>query len=503
MMLRTALAVLLALFINSWGTHGAEQKTFDFLPDVAAMVEVGGYVHNTPDYDLRVRRAIHFDLLRSNNWFVCFQFNERDIFGDGPRQYDHKLEYIGFGKELSGRGRLKLFCDHTCNNPPRKYGLDERFNQIHWTEIGIGFETSGMRLGHRSEGQTNYMVSLSRIRRPTNCDYEWAFRLSLRRDAKAVRDHLFYAQFDLKSIYDGRGLTFSPKLEVGNRIQPSKFGNVSLIQFLSYEYQPDALGVDESEGFSMAGMRLEMALAQDGVEKLRTERISFIPKLRIEGGYSYIHDNKYVQSSDVRICTDCFEWAGKTISANTYVGMLTRSKFGNPYQVKYEIGPSLRFEMDRKELWLNLAYASIYDVDTEESKRSYGRLDIELGNDKDSPLSWRIAPGLYLYTHHFDYWGDLAGSVRWDILSRFIGTKSSEQSKRPILEGRKAIPYLGIDAHYLIGGDSNLGLAGEAGIIFQGGAGKFIFYLRWQDDIDPFRYGDDARQTMTGVRVEF
>lgn len=489
-MLRTvqgiALACFLALAINNERVDGAQPKSFEFLPDISAMVELSGYVPDNADYDFRTRRAIHIDFLKVDNWFVCFQFNERDIFGDSPRQYDHELEYIGFGREISNGSRFKLFCDHTCNNPPRKYGLGERFNQIHWTEIGIGFETLGMKLGHRSQGQTNYMASLSGVRRPTECDYEWIFRLSLRRDAEAIRGRLFYVQLDLKSIYDDRGLTFSPKLEIGNRIQLSKPGDISLIQFLSYEYQPDAFGIGESEEFSAAGLRLEMVLGERDAGNPGVESTDFIPEFRIEGGYSYIYDSKYVHGSDVEIDIDCFKWDEKALSINTYVGMLTRSHFGNPYQVKYEIGPSLQFAMFGKELKLNYSYASIYQVDTERLKRSYSRFDIGLATNKNSPISWKVSAGLYPDTSHFDYWGDLAGLVRWDIL-----------------EKGKVIPYLGSDMHCLIGDDSNFGLAAEAGVRFQGKTGRLSLYLRWQDDLDPFRYGSDSSQTLAGFGVEF
>jgi hypothetical protein len=114
----------------------------ELLTNVQASLEFAG-VHGG-NYRFKARRGVHLDILRLEDLFIHFAIQENSFFDCSPSQFDHSIEYFSIGYETT-KGRIKLFWDHTCNNPSRQLAEDKR-NDIHWNEIGIGYETRGMRL---------------------------------------------------------------------------------------------------------------------------------------------------------------------------------------------------------------------------------------------------------------------------------------------------------------------------------------------------------------------
>ncbi len=233
-----------------------------FLTDVNVAIEAAGV--SGGDYNARITRKVQFDALRIKRWFLHFGFQEESLFDPSPSQLDHELEYLGIGYETA-RGRIRFFWDHTCHNPSRKLPEGER-NDIHWNELGIGYETTGMMLGHKNDGiesdsgsewlnSINGKASLSKIFQSTENDYEWMFKLGIRDDVFRIGNQVFYIQLSLNSTYDDRGIKLNPSVEIGDRIRLSE--DISLIAFISYEHSYDWYSLGEGENFLSAGLGLK------------------------------------------------------------------------------------------------------------------------------------------------------------------------------------------------------------------------------------------------------
>lgn len=465
-----------------------------FLPDVNAAIEAAGV--SGGDYDARITRKLHLDALRVRDWIVDFAIREQNLLAPSPSQLDHEFTYVGIGYKAA-HGKIKLFWDHTCYNPSRKLPKNKR-NDIHWNELGIGYETPGMILGHKNDGiqfdsgsewlqSINWGVSLSRIWMRTENEYEWMGKLNMRYDIFRHGRQVFYIQPGLKSIYDDRGFNQDYYIEVGDRI--GSYRNICLTPFISYEHFHDWYSLGQGEDFFLAGLRLEMGLGHEtrknfsGPEK---QKISWIPKFHITGGYANIVNNKdYGHSSDFALDLDLLRLdQDKKLGLNSYIGILTIPRDLNPYIVKYEIGPFLEIDLDNLDLRIFHSYSSLYGVENRGLIRNYNFLGLELKNNNRSHWNWNMKIGGYPSTKNFDYWGDLQGSLGYDFYEQGIA------------------PYINSSSRYLPGDNSLFGHAIEAGVKIPGKAGSFSLYLRLQDDFDVFRFGKGT-QKLLGIRFSF
>ena len=118
------------------------------LTDVQAGIGVAGA--SGDDYDLKTSRQVQFDILRLDKWFMHFDIEEISLFDPSPSQMDHTIQYFSAGWQTD-TGRYSFFWDHTCNNPTRNFP-EGQSNVIRWNELGVGYETLGMRLGHENDG---------------------------------------------------------------------------------------------------------------------------------------------------------------------------------------------------------------------------------------------------------------------------------------------------------------------------------------------------------------
>jgi hypothetical protein len=249
-------------------SEGKGNGSLELLTHVSAAIEAAGV--SGGDYDARITRNLRFDALRIRAWTLHFSIREESFLDPSPKQLDHEFTYIAGGYQTP-HGRIKLFWDHTCYNPSRKL-TDEEKNGIHWNELGIGYETTGMMPGHKNEGITfdsdsewlhsiNWRASVSKIWMKTENDYEWIGKISIRDDVFRLVNHVFYVQLGLNPIYDDRGFTQSYFFEIGDRICFHQ--TVWLTPFLSYEHFHDWYGLGEGEDFFFAGLRLEMGLGHE------------------------------------------------------------------------------------------------------------------------------------------------------------------------------------------------------------------------------------------------
>ena len=481
-------------FYKNKQNESKRDDSIRFLTDVNAAIEVAGV--RGGDYIARITRNVQFDALRFRNWFLHFSFREESLLDPSPSQLDHELEYLGIGYEMA-RGRIKFFWDHTCHNPSRKLPKEKR-NDIHWNEFGIGYETTGMMLGHKNDGikfdsgskllnKINWRASLSKIWQRTENDYEWMFKLGVRDDVFRMGNQVFYIHFSLNSIYDDRGINLNPCLEIGDRIRLNE--NISLTPFVSYQYFHDWYSLGKGENFFSAGLGLEMGLCHknpnhfSNPEKLK---ISWTPKIHIDGGYTTIFNNEdFGHSSDVALDLDLLKLGqDKTLSLDTYAGILTLPDDLNPYIVMYSIGPSLEVDLDNLDLRIFHSYSCLYGLADTGVIRNYNLLGLELKNNNVSHWDWNVKIGVYPSTKNFDYWGDLQGSLGYSLCKKGI------------------TPYINCSPHYLQGKSSVFGYAIEAGVEIPDKTGSLSVYLSFQDDFDVFRFGKGT-QTFLGFRCKF
>jgi hypothetical protein len=215
-------------------------------------------------------------------------------------------------------------------------------------------------------------------------------------------------------------------------------------------------------------------------------RISWTPRIHIDGGYAGIVDNEdYGYSSDVAFDVDLLKLGqDKIISLNTYAGILTLPHDLNPYLVQYDIGPSLAIELDYFDLRIFHSYCCLYGLKDTGVIRNYNFFALELKNNSSSYWNWNVEIGVYPSTKNFNYWGDLRGNLGF---------------KFPM---KRITPYINSSGHYLQGKSSLFGYAIEAGGKIAGGSGDVSLYVSFQDDVDVFRFGKGT-QTLLGFRCEF
>ena len=464
------------------------------LTDVNAAIKAAGI--SGGNYSARIKREVQFDALRIRDWFLHFGFREESLLDPSPSQLDHELEYVGIGHKTAN-GRIKLFWDHTCHNPNRKLPKEKR-NDIHWNEFGIGYETIGMMLGHKNDGikfnsgsewfnNINWRASASKIWQRTENDYEWMFKLGVRDDVFRMGNQVFYIQLGLNSIYDDRGINLNPCLEIGDRIRLNE--NMCLTPFVSYKHFYDWYSLGEGEDFFSAGLGLEMGLGHENPNNFSNPekpKISWTPKFHIDGGYTNIVDNDdYGYGSDVALDLDILKLdQDKTLSLNTYAGILTLPHDLNPYIVQYKMGPSLEIDLDNFDLGIFHSYSCLYGLEDTGVIRNYNLLGLELKNNNTSYWNWNVRIGAYPSTKNFDYWGDLQGSLGYSLRKKGI------------------TPYINCSPHYSPGKSSVFGYAIEAGGKIIGESGDFSVYLSFQDDFDVFRFGK-AKQKLLGIRFKF
>jgi len=464
------------------------------LTDVNGALEATGV--SGGDYAARITRKVHFDALSIGDWFLHFGFREESLLDPSPSQFDHELEYLGIGYKTA-HSKIKFFWDHTCHNPSRKLPKEKR-NDIHWNELGVRYETKGMMRGHKNDGiefnygsgwlnNINWRASLSKIWMRTENDYEWMFKLGIRDDIFRMGNQIFYVQLSLDSIYDERGIHLNHCLETGDRIRLNE--NICLTPFVSYEHFRDWYSLGEGEDFFFAGLRLEMGLGHENPNSSsipEKTNISWAPKFHITGGYNNIFDNEdYGHSSSAAIDLDILKLGrDKTVSLNTYAGVLTLPSDLTPHIVRYKIGPSLEIDLGYIDSRIFHSYSCVYGLEAEGVMRDYNLLGLELNDNDAAHWHWNVKIGIYPSTKDFDFWGDLQGSLGVNLY------------------GEGITPYVKCSGHYLQGNSSVFGHAIEAGARIPGKAGSSNLYLCLQNDFDVFTFGKGT-QKLFGIRFRF
>ncbi len=467
-------------------------RWLEVLTDISVSLEAAGIYKG--DYQAKTQREVQFDALRIKGLHIHFGLREDILFNGSPEQIDHIINYIRAGYEIFN-GRIILLWDHTCHNPSRQ--LKQR-NEIHWNEVGIGFQTNGMMLGHKDDNISfdasskwlntiHWKATFSKIWMRTENDYEWMLKLGARDDVFRKGAHVFYTQSDLELIHDYRGVNFNSNLEVGDRFHLNEYTCLKL--FLGYEHYNDWYYLDHREDMFSGGLSLEMGLGGEGDwihPPIKKQGISRAPDCSITGGYSIILDNeRYGHASDFAFALNLLKPGPDTrLGLNTYVGILTLPGDLNPHWIKYEIGPSLR--IDLKEYYLDLvySYSSLFGVETDRSMKDHHKLGIEIREDMWA--HWDIKAGLAAYplTSSFDYDGEV-----------FIDLTLNLSPKGMTF-------YTDCSLKYLYGSIDHLGYAIESGVTLSGKKGNCNIYWRQQEDIDILKF-DEGRQVSLGIRFHF
>jgi hypothetical protein len=510
--MRTVMAFLLTwvfgdIAIASTDSGATTDDELKLLTDIQAGIEAAA-VHGG-DYRLKTSRELQFDILRSNEFFIHFGIQENSFFDYSPSQIDHTIQYISAGYERNN-GRIGVFWDHTCNNPSRNLPAG-KFNEIRWNEIGIGYETTGMRLGHRNYGinfndksnwlhNINWSAFFSKVWMKHENDYDYMLKIGIRDDFLKIENHIFYALARANAIYDDRGINWNPSIEIGDRCRLTK--NVNLIPFISYERFYDWYGLNDGEDFYLAGLRLEASLGPDSSGGLLknsgdfdNDKFSSRKEARpdekqivfhINGGYNtnLSGTHKKLSSSDLNVDLDVLKFdENKVFTINTYAGILTGTGGTQIQNINYKVGPSLSIDMSDYYLRLFHSYSCLYDADREGVIRKYNLLGAEVG--KNAQFRWLLQGAAYPTTTHFDYDAHLQAALGYDFDS-----------------GKFITPYLDGALKYLFGDNSEFGHAIEGGLKFRGELGNFIIYLRLEKSFDVFRFGQ-GRQTWCGFRFVF
>jgi len=467
-----------------------------FITDINASIEAAGV--RGGDYASSIKRQVQFDVLKTRAAFLHFGFQEESLFDSSPAQLDHEFEYLGIGYETTN-GRCGLFWDHTCYNPSRRIPEDKS-NRIHWNELGIGYETIGMMLGHKNNGiginsgtewlnHINWRASFCRIWMRTENVYEWMSKIGIRDDIFRLDNHVFYCQISLNSIYDERGINLNPFIEIGDRISFKQ--NIYLIPFVSYKHFYDWYRLSQGEDILFSGLSLEIVLDKktnhifSNTNKERSKS-SWTPMFDIDGGYAnFINNEEYGHKSDVAIDVDLLKFGSdQVLGLDTYVGILTLPHDLNPCIVGYKIGPSIKIALDNLGIRIFHSYSALYGIENENTIRGYHLIGLNLDNHNASDWNWNLNIGVYPYSSGFDYWGDLHGSIGYRFLKRGI------------------TPYVNCSGHHLQGDHSLFGHAIEAGVRVPAHTGSFSIYICMQDDFDVFRFGKGS-QELLGLRFVF
>jgi hypothetical protein len=470
-------------------------STVRFITDVNASIDAAGV--RGGDYAAGIKRQVRFDVLRIREVFLQFGFQEGSLFDSSSAQLDHEFEYLGIGYKTT-KGKIKLFWDHTCYNPSRKLPKDKS-NSIHWNELGIGYETLGMMLGHKNHGirfnsgkewlnHINWRASLSRIWMRTENVYEWMFKINIRNDIFRMANQVFFCQISFNSIYDERGINLNPFFEIGDRISFNK--DIYLTPFVSYKHFHDWYSLGQGEDLLFAGLSLELNLDQKRSNIfLNKERANsaWTPMFNISGGYAnFINNNEdYGHKSDVAIDLNLLRFNNdETIGLDTYVGILTLPHDLNPYIVRYKVGPSLKIDLDNFGIRFFHSYSALYGIEYENMIRNYHLIGLNFKDNTASFWNWNLNIGVYPSSRGFDYWGDLQGSLGCHFLKGGI------------------TPYINCSGHHLQGNSSLFGHAIEAGVKIPGNTGSFSVYICMQEDFDIFRFGKGS-QKLLGLRFKF
>ena len=493
-----------ALFISiceASDVNETAENEIKLLTDVHAGLGIAGAKGG--DYGLQTTRKLHFDILNFREYFLHLGFEEISLYDYSPSQMYHTIGYISGGIETD-EGRLSLFWEHTCHNPTRLFP-DNKDNTIRWNEIGIGYETTGMRFGHENDGikfdystewlhRLNWKASIIGVWMKHDNDYDYMAKFGIRDDYLRIQNNVFYAKFGLDAIYDDRGTNFNYLIEAGDRILLTR--NISLVPYVSYESFNDWYDLDEGEDFFFYGLRLEAALGPDNSRKnvleenkprwepvISSEKLPL--KFSISAGYNtnLQGTHKDSRSSDVFFDLDILKFDdNKTMTLNTYAGILTPSDEFNIENVNYKIGPSLKIDFTDYYLRFFHTYSCLYGYQHTGVIRNYNLLGAQIG--KDAQLSWNFGAGAFPTTTRFDYDALLKGTLGYDFNPDGI------------------TPYINGSLAYYVGDDSVTGNALEGGLKIPGDFGTFTVYLRHENNFDVFRF-DKGEQCWFGIRLTF
>jgi hypothetical protein len=471
-----------------------DHKRVGFLTDVNVAFEVADVLKG--DYTAKTAREIQFDIIKIGKLNFHFGLREDILFNSPPAQLDHVINYLKTAYEIFN-GRIILLWDHTCHNPSIKLEEGNK-NDIHWNELGIGYEGNGMMLGRKGEGITfsagsawinsiNWKAFLSKIWMRTENDYDWILKIGIRDDLFRAGRHVFYTLTDLDTIYDNRGISFNSNIEVGDRYHFSEHSY--LIAFLNYKHFNDWYDLDYEEDRFSAGLAFEMGLrgkSPPDHSDMKERNMSWEPALSVTGGYSDIlGDNRYGHSSDLSIDLNMLKLKSDILfSFETYAGIITIPGELNPYWIKYEIGPSLKIDLDKGYLNMLYSYSSLYSVESDQSLKDYHKFSLQI--TKNMRTHWDINAGFgaYLSTSNFEYNGEVFGDLTFRLSPKGIS------------------PYVNCAFNYLEGRADLPGYGIETGLEIPGEKGTCVVYWRQQEDMDIFRY-EEGKRTFLGIRCGF
>jgi len=476
-----------------------------FLPDIGLSAETMMLRGHEVGYNALLRRAVELDLFRHGNFVVTFHWKDQTALDGGPRHLSNGFEYLGLNWDTP-IGRWTGFCRHTCNHTVGTPVGD----QLRWTELGVGFTTHGMRLGHEDRGlpeaegpglewllRPQCDLSLATVTATANNEYDFRARGRVRQDFLRMEKHIGYVQAAV-DLFRGSGDPYGYSVEIGDRVR--WFRKVDLWLFLGYERKPDVFGADTRAAHTlMAGTRLTTL----STPNLMPDALS-LPELAFAGTYGSTFDDSG-SGGDTQLAVNLRRSHRTLIRMDGSIRLLTGGDL-TPKCVVYEVGPTIRNEGTRVSMDLTYHYVSRHDANRdEEDYRSYHLVRVgTMTNGMDT--RWQDEridfgdpgfAGLNVFNRMFGVAGMVgARNYRHEALIEAGGRWDAARYGRNVLYGS-------LLARCFLGGGGLLGYEPEIGWRWPGKLGSVGLYLAHNRNIDPIRYDRNDDRTTLGVRVAF
>jgi hypothetical protein len=360
-------------------------------------------------------------------------------------------------------------------------------------------------------GRISWKLSASRMFLTSKNKYEWTGEAKLRINSP-TRPGGPYLSAGLDWIYDERGFVVNPGAEVGYQVfLGSGFFSTA---FLRWERVHDAdVYLGRMEDFVFFGFEIGRMIpcTETGEEPCNgSGRGIGEMQIHATGGYAYMGTNRdFGYKGDTRFwLTPPSAWfAGTEVGLEIFAGITTPPGDLNPNTIVYRAKPSLAWTAKDVTLSVHFEYSrrecvgyKIADKETREKHalgvtvRNHGLAPPE--GEGEAPFlpelrfhfdpEWDMTVEVFLKGHRFDFDGEIRGSVALDVVTLDVFAV-----------------YFRFNASQLCGGRAPLGYGAETGVRMEGETGTTALYIRFQKDVDPFRFKDNSEQILFGFKFVF
>jgi hypothetical protein len=496
-----------------------------FLPSAALLVDSEFYAENDAGYTMILHRVIGVDVLRYSNIVLSFSVNEGIRYKDTDSNYlypyliRNQMDFVNLRWELP-QGSLSWFIDHSCNNNINEDVAGSR--RVRWYGTGLGWETNGMRLGHRNTGITfgkaehfeilniiNYGFSAAKSLSTRYNNYTMIARGALRYDPLRYYFLIPYIEGSLEALVEDR-VKIDRALEAGMRIS---LLNVDITPYVGYRHRHD-LDLDNMRAVDLylIGFRLEALVGGERWQEERDIKMPLLlPGIHFSGGYGYLVLDEYLYfNSDILFEVDLIRIENLTVFLNNRLSHNSSSKRKGLYpRYLYYIAESgLSYDMHNLRAYVEPFYrygrfdeGNYYRGYNEQFQMIGLRLKsrgMEIGDinygigfgggggfEWLNSINWLVSAGRTVHENNYCYDWDCQLKLRWDILRYWV-----------------IIPYLSGAVRFIRDESSVWEYSTETGVRLHFGLDLMLFHqyhYRTEPDISN---GFDGQFHLVGVRLE-